>query len=324
MECKCCKRKINDKYAFCPYCGTNNTEEFKTNTLGEIYQEWKEEKYPNIDKSTIINYEYAWKKIEVYKYNRIDSLKTRDYQKIINEMRDNDYSRSTLEKVRILVTQLCKYALKNDIITKNYGSFLVLPKKSKNGRTRFTDEELAVFWNNTDIRTVRIILILAYSGLRINELFELRRDAVYPYEKIPYLIGGSKTEAGKDRTVVISPLIIDFVKDEYEKGSDYLIPNCKGGMIDDHNWRRREYYPTLEKLNVEKRPIHCLRHTFASLMFKAGAEQKALMELMGHAHISTTAEVYAHTDLEQLHNAIMLLNKVTPYDGTQVKLNLYF
>lgn len=257
----------------------------------------------------IANYECSWKKLSEFYDNKIDTLKTRHFQKVVAQMASVGYSRSSIEKVRTLISQLCKYALKNDWIDKNYGSFLTLPKKKRGTRDRFSDDELAVLWQHTDLRTVRIILILAYTGLRANELFSLQRSTVFPHDPIPYLIGGGKTEAGTDRTIVISPLILEFIQDEYNKGATYLIPNSIGGRIDLHNWRKRHYYPTLDHLNIPKREIHCLRHTFASLMFKAGANQKALTELMGHAHISTTADIYAHADFDQLSEAISLLKK---------------
>ena len=45
------------------------------------------------------------------------------------------------------------------------------------------------------------------------------------------------------------------------------------------------------------------------MMVKAGADQKALTELMGHESIVTTADLYAHADVEQLTKAIDLLNR---------------
>lgn len=309
MKCNFCKKTFDDEFSFCPWCGHASTSDCSSPLLRQVYSEWKAELYPNLGKSMIANYECAWKKLSEYYNTNIDTLKTRHYQKIVNKMIAEGYSRSSIEKVRTIISQLCKYSMKNDWINKNYGNFLTLPRKKKGTRDRFSDEELTVLWEHTDIRTVRIILVLAYTGLRANELFSLKRATVFPYDPTPYLVGGSKTEPGTNRTIVISPLILDFIREEYNKGAEYLFSNSIGGMIDLHNWRKRQYYPTLNHLSLPKREIHCLRHTFASLMFKAGANQKALTELMGHAHISTTADIYAHADFNQLSEAIALLKK---------------
>ena len=40
--------------------------------------------------------------------------------------------------------------------------------------------------------------------------------------------------------------------------------------------------------------FHDLRHSHASLMLKAGVSPKAISEMLGHASISITMDVYAH------------------------------
>ena len=55
--------------------------------------------------------------------------------------------------------------------------------------------------------------------------------------------------------------------------------------------------------------FHDLRHTCATLLLEQGVELVTIKELLGHAHIAVTAEVYAHVRLRLQHQAIEALGK---------------
>ena len=125
------------------------------------------------------------------------------------------------------------------------------------------------------------------------------------------MIGGEKTEAGKNRVIVLHSRILPFVREWMEeRGRVYLVErNGSHAKIDDHNFRKRDYYPLLDDLGIARISPHKARHTFATRGAKAGISPTVLQNLMGHEKYETTADYYTHVDLAQLADGIEMIEK---------------
>jgi len=289
---------VLDKYL------TKGLPELNGILLKDIYELWKNEHFEKLTKSSKDNYMAAWKYFEPIKSRPIQELTKIHYQSIIDNAKENK-SRSTCEKIKQLCSQLCKYAIENDLIDKNYAEFLTLPNQKESTRDKYTDDEIYTVWKHTDDdKTAKIILVLLFTGLRIDELFSMPKENVYLYGPHKYMIGGKKTKAGKNRIIPLHPYIVPIMCEWMDSPGKYLLCNSNGGKYNPSNFRNRMYYPFLEAHNIRKLPPHCTRHTFASICVKYGINAHVLKAVMGHSKYETVADIYTHVDMQQMFDEI--------------------
>lgn len=274
-------------------------------TLKMLYDEWSKFKYTgDLSKDTINNYKAGWNYLTPLQYIRFVELRAGDYQQII-DLAAKDKSRSTLEKIKTLVVMLSEYAMQNDMIDKNYGGFIKLPKAERSSKKSFTHDELTKIENaaKDGVPFADCILMLCYSGWRITEFLNLRSVDV-DLDKMIFT-GGIKTDAGRDRTVPIHPKIAEYVKQWHAKNAETLICKDSGGKYTSKYFRENCYAPALTSIEgVRLLDPHECRHTFASLLHAAGVSHKTIMELMGHSDPEIDIKTYIHVDAQQLKNAI--------------------
>lgn len=293
-------------------------------TVAQTYERWSAIHFKGLTDSGIQGYRAAYKSISDIAPLKIRDLKTADYQRCIDKCVNAGFSRSKCEKIRQLCSQLCKYAMQNDVIDKNYAEFLKLPKEEKQEKEIFTTKEIETLWEHSSDERVQIILFMIYTGFRIGEVFDIRRDNVHLDEG--YIIGGLKTDAGRNRTVPISSKIKPFVESWLAKYDGEML--CPGNAS---QFRNKSFYPCLAEMGIiepalpkeYKRPNgntyikyefnnprltpHACRHTFASMCVDAGIAPESLKKIIGHTKYETTADIYVHEDIEKLKDEMKKL-----------------
>ena len=176
---------------------------------------------------------------------------------------------------------------------------LMFEDMKKNVHDWEDDEEIKTLWSKLyEINNVDIILIMIYTGLRPTELLEIQTENVHLDEK--YMVGGMKTEAGKDRIIPLNDKIIPLVKNRYDPNKKYLINNKFGNHYTYGTYMNGNFNTCMGKLKMKHLP-HDGRHTFASLMDNAGANDVCIKLIMGHSMKNdTTKGTYTHKTLEEL------------------------
>lgn len=280
---------------------TDRAIESRSITVKQAYDVWFATHSKTLTKAGADQYYYSYKYIEHLSAMPLRLIKSDHIQRIIDKMSESGKKRSTCEKVRQLASQLCKWGMKNDIIDRNYAEFITMPKADAEKKQPFTGEDLERMWSCYKIghdRRLAEILVLCYTGFRINEFLSLKKSDYYD----GCLHGGSKTEKGRDRTVpipnIIEPLLNQLLDTPYE----YIVPTATGKKWDEKNYSHRVFKPALAEHGLPPLTPHSTRHTYATLCRKAGIDPKAAQDILGHAKYETTANIYTHTDVEWLRS----------------------
>lgn len=286
-------------------------------TLEDIFLSWSQSHYENLTENGINGYEAAWKYLMVYRSEKMRDIRTAHFQAVVDNAVEQSKSRSTCEKIKQLCSQLCKSAMQNDLINKNYAQFIKLPKAAQREKSIFTASEIDLIKEHDSDETARIILTLIYSGMRINELFGMLCENVHIEER--YMIGGEKTDAGRDRIIPIHSTIMPYVELWYQQGNEYLVSSPTGKHIDSANFRSRKFYPFLESLGIiDKVEIgsaprltpHSTRHTFISMMVNQNAKPELLQRIVGHEQYETTVDFYNHITQDDIGKLVAEVNLI--------------
>lgn len=165
--------------------------------------------------------------------------------------------------------------------------------------------------------------MLYSSGCRVGEIAHLRLKDFSSGFKSAVVTGKGK----KDRRVffaedAVSSLLAYLAERKSrfpERESDGGNPvqevflNQKGNPLSEHGiWYIVSRYSGVEGTNRHVSP-HAFRHTFATAMLAAGADIRAVQEMLGHSSISTTQR-YTHVTTERLKE---VYKQAFPHSGKQ-------
>lgn len=266
-------------------------------TFKQVYEAWKDEHFRDIGAKGIESYERAYDVFEPLHGRKFRELRTADYQIVIDKY--SDKSHSLLSKFKQLATQMSQWGIRQELITTNFASFIKLPENVKKEKEIFSEEDIQKLEADGS-QAAKLTLMMVYTGMRIGELFRLRTENVHE----TYVIGGEKTEAGRNRIIPIRSEGRKYFAEFKGSAKGELLISGYAGQKVIANFRKRDYYPLLERLGISKKTPHATRHTFASWAVANNIKPELLQKMLGHADYSTTANIYEHFDIDQLVNAI--------------------
>lgn len=223
-------------------------------------------------------------------------------------------------RLKYVMQQNFKWALENDIITKDYSQFLSTDVKKKEEALHFpyAAEEIEKLWTHqnkrfpmayskqvieTTVQAVNAMLVLLYTGMRVMELGELKAADVHLDDR--YIdLQGTKTSAAK-RVVPIHKDIVPVVEALLADGGEYLVVNGHGLPLPYQTWKLR-IQAIANEITGTKHTLHDTRHTFISAAERSGLDANSIIlkRIVGHSTSGNTTALYTHKNIEDLLAAI--------------------
>jgi len=274
-------------------------------TLKECFDVFMSHHEKEISSITRRNYNSGIKKLEPLHHIKMIDLKLDIMQSCFDNM---DMKNSSKRNIKSLLCLLFDYAIKNDILQKDYAQYIQVGKNDATERNAFTSEDLLKIKALADEGNIyaMYIMCMCFTGFRVGEFFAIKKTDYYD----GCLHGGSKTNAGKNRVVPVNDIIKPYIDKRMNNFSEYLFPSVSGKKIGTSNFSNIYFPNTLKECGIPEGKFvpHSCRHTFATLCNKTNSNDfVARKRLIGHTDLKTT-ERYTHSDIEDMRQ---LINQLT-------------
>lgn len=291
--------------ALLKYSGNPNAIDDRI-TVAEVFKLWSDDVFHRLSKHSITKYKVVMNKhLEPIAHMRMADVKFHNLNLLI---KGKTYP--VQYDIKTTLSSLYKWCIPREIVTANLAASLVLDptvKAKKLERKLFTQDEIQYLWDNVDtLPNADIMLILLYTGMRIDELLKIETKDVFLNGEYSYMVGGNKKYDKEknliQRIIPIHPAIKPLIK-KRQNPTKYLFLSERGKPITYNNFVKT-YLPEL----APNHTCHDTRHTFISRMVELDAHPVYLKVIVGHSLRDVTSKVYTHVATSSLYNEVRKLD----------------
>ena len=282
-----------------------------------VAEEWEKKHFPTLEYNTLKGYRPALQRaIEEFGTTPIPSISAKDIERYLLRFAKQGYAQKTVRNQLLVIHMVFDHAVLEGDIDYNPAAPVRVPRGlSKKAREIPTDEEIETVKKSINEPFGFFAYFILYTGCRRGEALALtyrdidRKNRVISISKSVYhdnnkpKIKQPKTAAGRREII-----LLDVLADKLPKGKPdaLLFPNESGELMSETQFQRQwELYCKATGLSITP---HQLRHAYATILFNAGIDDKDAQELLGHANLSTTRDIYTHITQRRREKTAAILN----------------
>ncbi len=272
----------------------------------------------NFSNKTVEAYIHDIKALEDFlKDKNIETATSEDIQLFLIFLSKKDISVRSQARILSGIKSFYRYLLYEGVVSDDPTRLIDAPKIGRHLPEVLSIPEIDAIFQAIDLsepeghRNKAILEVLYGCGLRVSELVNLQLSQLRFHEDEQYLRVVGKGD--KERLVPISKAAQKAIELYLEtrnslpikkEAENIVFLNRRGNKLS-----REMIFIIVKKLTqlagIKKNVSpHTFRHSFATHLVEAGADLRAVQEMLGHESITTT-EIYTHLDREYLRSTFV-------------------
>jgi integrase len=247
--------------------------------------------------------------IPVFGTDALGEISHLDVQAWVSDLTLRGLAPATVMKAGQILNRVMASAVRTGLLVASPCKGVTFPQIQQKEMRFLTPAEVARLADSIAPPYRAVVLLGAYGGLRVGEIFGLRRSCIdlerCTIDVVETLTeaagrlyeGPPKTRAGR-RVVPIPNVVAEALADHLAEMSDnpsvrvFIAP--QGGPVRLASWRQRFWNPAVRAAELWPLRPHDLRHTAVALWIAAGASPREIATRAGHASVSFSLDRYGH------------------------------
>jgi integrase len=235
-------------------------------------------------------------------------------QEVFNQQLADGHSVRTVQMTRTVLSAALTRAMREDLVPRNVARLVSLPAWQRKDIVPWMASEAGRFLAAAQReRLYAAFLLLTLYGMRRGEMLGLRwsdidwdQNHLHIRQQLQQVrgqihLGPVKTNAGLRDLPLLTP-VRDALRQHQAASvgvtteSDLVFLSDEGTPLWPRNFTRL-FHRVREQAGLRRITIHHLRHTAATLLKNFGVPARDAQLILGHAHITTTLQLYQHGDV---------------------------